>query len=190
MPTADQDHGLDDALGAMALAEMPGTPAGEQGPCMIVHVEVPRWDTDPLATGPGLRMPRKRTVREVVAIPVAASITRMTDLCRAIGILEAWQSAACLGQSALLQIDTTHVRTMVLDHGMATVNGSACSDDDASARALMHKLETIRAYCADPATLVFVARASPTTTITPPAPPAWHPQAEVVARQGFDFPPD
>lgn len=102
---------------------------------------------------------------QVLAYPVADGISRMTDLCRALGILEAWQTAASLDGEVLVRIKTAPLATARIDRAARSVNGVGL--DRASPDQIDRELaglDKIKAVAALKGTIAFVAKAIPAWT--------------------------
>ena len=124
-------------------------------PVLIVHV--------PLYQGlPPVETSQEPDRFEVMVFEVADSITRMTDLCRALGILEAWQTAACLESETLVRVNTIRLGRMQLDATAQTVNGVLLAGrPTADLDREMHELQKVKAVCGLRWAVAFVAKTRP-----------------------------
>ncbi len=90
--------------------------------------------------------------------PVSSSITRMTDLCRALGLLEPWQTATCLDTEAMIRVNTIRLGRAKVDIDARTVNGTAIEgESDIMIEAELALLDKVVALCGVKGTIAFVA---------------------------------
>lgn len=124
-------------------------------PVLIVHV--------PLYQGlPAVDTSQEPGRFEVMVFEVADCITRMTDLCRALGILDAWQTAACLESEALVRANTIRLGRMKLDAATRTVNGVPLAGrPPAELDREMHEIQRVKAVCELRWAVAFVAKTRP-----------------------------
>lgn len=124
-------------------------------PVLIVHV--------PLYQGlPAVDTSQEPGRFEVMVFEVTDSITRMTDLCRALGILEAWQTAACLEGEALVRANTIRLGRVRLDATARTVNGVPLAGrPPADLDREMHEIQKVKAVCELRWAVAFVAKTRP-----------------------------
>jgi hypothetical protein len=102
------------------------------------------------------------TTVHVLSLPVSDSITRMTDLCRALGILDGWRVAASLDAEALVRVNAMRLGLSRIDLAAQTVNDvKIVGADETVIAEELSNLSKITTGCAVKDVLAFVAVTMP-----------------------------